>query len=601
MKNKILTIIILLILLSIFTIFVFAYKNKYEVLNVKSADRITVDINHNGTVDSDEVICIDKIESFEYEPDENFYNQYSKKYGLNNKDLIGLWYLGREFGYKTLLNKKIILKLKKNGKHAYCRTADVYIDGVNYKDLVYNAGFGFINNKAADETILKQNIEKARKLNLVILNHHSNKYHTLDCEYGNMAHDKIIIPFSQLPKDTSPCHFCHKINNKKYTKHKVKTIQIGTSPALKATFGDIIFYRFDYTKHLKPNSNCTTEVCKMVIEKINNAQKNIDIAMYGYDNIPAITIALNNAKTRGVKIRYVYDEVPDGNKTFYRDNDRITAVSIYYKSDRLANESGKFMHNKFIIFDNSSVLTGSMNFSPAGLSGYDINDVIIINSQEVAKLYTTEFEQMIDGKFHNKKSKHNLPNKFIIGDSQLEVYFSPQDKSSARIVDLLNNATKYVYIPTFLITHKGISDAIVKAKKRGVDVKIIIDANNVNIRNTKHTYFKNNAIPMKAENYAGKLHSKSMIIDDEYVITGSMNFSNSGENKNDENMLVIKNNLLAKNYKEFFLYLWKVIPDKYLKYAPRAESFESIGSCSDGVDNNFDGKTDSADAGCQKK
>ena len=181
------------------------------------------------------------------------------------------------------------------------------------------------------------------------------------------------------------------------------------------------------------------------------------------------------------------------------------------------------------------------------------------------------------------------------------MYFSPQDKSSARIVDLLNNATKYVYIPTFLITHKEISDAIVKAKKRGVDVKIIIDANNVNIRNTKHTYFKNNAIPMKAENYAGKLHSKSIIIDDEYVITGSMNFSNSGENKNDENMLVIRNNLLARNYKEFFLYLWRVIPDKYLRYTPRAESFESIGSCSDGVDNNFDGKTDSADAGCQKK
>ena len=75
MKNKILTIIILLILLSIFTIFVFAYKNKYEVLNVKSADQITVDINHNGTVDSDEVICIDKIESFEYEPDEKFYQK----------------------------------------------------------------------------------------------------------------------------------------------------------------------------------------------------------------------------------------------------------------------------------------------------------------------------------------------------------------------------------------------------------------------------------------------------------------------------------------------------------------------------------------------
>ena len=600
MKNKILTIIFLITLLFIFILFVSLYKNKYEVLDVLSADKITVDFNHNGIADPEETVCVKGIESFEYETDDKFFKKYSVKYKLNKYDFISLWYLGREYGAKTLLNKKITLKLKHNNEQTYCKTADIFIDGVNYKDLVYYVGFGFINNKTADEKILKQNIEKSRKLNLVVLNHHSNKYHTLDCEYGNMAHDKIIIPLSQLPKDMTPCHFCHKINNKKYSKHKTKIVQIGTSPALKVLAGDILFYRFDYTKHLKPDSNCETEVCKMIVEKINKTKNNIDIAIYGYDNIPSITNALNKAKTRGVKIRYVYDEAPDNN-TFYRDNSLIKNISEKYKSDKSTNEAGKIMHNKFIIFDNNTVLTGSMNYSPTGLSGYDINDVIVINSPEVSKLYSAEFEQMLDGKFHNKKSKHNLPNKFIIGSTQLEVYFSPQDKSSARIIELINNAKRYVYIPTFLITHKEISDAIIRAKRRGADVKIIIDTNSVNTRNTKHLFLKENSIPVKAENYAGKLHSKSIVIDDEYVITGSMNLSNSGENKNDENILVIKNNLLAKNYKEFFLYLWKIIPDKYLKYAPRAESFESIGSCSDGVDNNFDGKTDSLDAGCQKK
>ena len=126
-----------------------------------------------------------------------------------------------------------------------------------------------------------------------------------------------------------------------------------------------------------------------------------------------------------------------------------------------------------------------------------------------------------------------------------------------------------------------------------------MDANSIHTRNTKHLLLKQNSIPVKVENLGGKLHSKAMIIDDEYTIIGSMNFSNSGENKNDENLLVIKNTNITKNYKNLFLYLWKSIPDKYLKYYPRSESKESVGSCYDGVDNNFDGKIDSQDAGCK--
>ena len=95
------------------------------------------------------------------------------------------------------------------------------------------------------------------------------------------------------------------------------------------------------------------------------------------------------------------------------------------------------MHNKFIIFDKKTVFTGSMNFSATGTSGYDANNVVIIDSIDIANLYTHEFEQMISGKFHNKKSRNTAANKFQIDNSIIEVYFSPQDKSSIRIVELI--------------------------------------------------------------------------------------------------------------------------------------------------------------------
>ena len=208
---------------------------------------------------------------------------------------------------------------------------------------------------------------------------------------------------------------------------------------------------------------------------------------------------------------------------------------------------------------------------------------------------------MLGGKFHTKKEKLNLNNKFMIGDSLVEVYFSPKYHTSTRIIELIKSAKKYIYIPAFLITHTEISNELVAAKNRGVDVRIIIDANSTGTRNSKHALLRKSGILLKTENYAGKLHSKTIIIDDEYLITGSMNFSNSGENKNDENLLVIKNSKIAKAHKAFFLYLWTMIPNKYLKYNAKPESTESIGSCTDGVDNNFNGKIDSQEELCRGK
>lgn len=155
------------------------------------------------------------------------------------------------------------------------------------------------------------------------------------------------------------------------------------------------------------------------------------------------------------------------------------------------------MHNKFIIFDNKIVYTGSMNFSQNGLSGYDQNDVTIINSKEIAKLYSQEFEQMFSGKFHKDKIKNQENNTYKIGNSEIEVYFSPQDKSSFRIIQLIQNSKHYIYIPTFLITHSRISNELIKARQRGVDVRMIMDANNVHTKNTKHQILRKNGIPVK--------------------------------------------------------------------------------------------------------
>ncbi len=604
MNKNHLTAALIIVIFVAFTGFI-AIKNKQStVLNVLSPTELEINKTNDKTTGSNEIICVDGIEAFSLAPEDYFVKKYSNTLKINKIDIISLGYLAQEYAQKTLTNNKISVIYTPKSDHK-CKYAKIKINGMQYSTLLANNGYGFANGGIINTKNFNKNLENARKLNLVILNHHSNKYHTLDCPYGNAAHDSIVIPQKQLPKNAKPCKFCHEIN--KQLKHINKGNSYITNkfrviiPPLQVTEGKLKIFMTDFTGNLKPNTSCETTVCKQLIGMINSSKSTIDIAAYGYDNIPKITSALTTAKSRGVKIRYVYDGTYKSLNDHYKDNHIITDLAEISNSDKTNSktQSNIIMHNKFIIFDNKAVFTGSLNLSRSGLSDYDVNDIVIIDSTEIANLYKQEFEQMLSGKFHNQKVKLNTPRQYIIGNSVVEIYFSPKDKVDNRIIELIDNANNYIYIPTFLITHKEISDALVKARQKGVDVRLIIDANSTSTRNTKHRQLRANGIILKTENYAGKLHTKTMIIDDIYTITGSMNFSNSGVNKNDENIIIIKNTQIAKAHKNFFLYLWTIIPNKYLKYNARPESKESIGSCSDGIDNNFNGKIDIEEEACK--
>ena len=600
MKNHFTTLFLLSLLVAFLTFLNISSKTR-TVRSVISPTKIIIDTNSKNT-HSNETYCIDGIDAFSLEYSEDFINKYTQKYNLTQNEFISLGYLAQDYAQKTLLNQKVRIKLGTNVSKE-CKYASISLNGIDYKKALENSGFGIVNDNIKNLDKFKHNLELARKLNLVILNHHSNKYHTLDCPYGNIAHDKVILPKSQLPEDTIPCKFCHTDKPKTRLIKDNDIIEIPSiiQPSLQISNGEITTYITNFTKVLKPTNTCNTSACIRLLSEIDNSNSTIDIALYGYREVPEITSALKRAKTRGVRIRYVYDSLYDTSRNYYPDNEVIEKLASSYRSDRSSSQtlSNMLMHNKFLIFDNKTVYTGSMNLSSTGTSGFDVNSIIIIKSIEVANLYTKEFEQMLNGKFHTEKNIFTTNRKFLLDNSEIEIYFSPKDKTTNRILELIKNAKTYIYIPTFLITHNEIATELINAHNRGVDVRIIIDANSVTTRNTKHSQLRKSGIMLKTENYAGKLHAKTMIIDDTYFVSGSMNFSNSGANKNDENLVIIKDKDIAKLHKNFFLYLWTIIPNKYLHKNAKPESPDSIGSCSDGIDNNFNNKTDNEEDYCK--
>lgn len=116
------------------------------------------------------------------------------------------------------------------------------------------------------------------------------------------------------------------------------------------------------------------------------------------------------------------------------------------------------------------------------------------------------------------------------------------------VIPLLEAATKSVTIYTFAFTDRVIIDRLIKAhEQRGVNVKVYMDYNMFRsmYRYSAFTYrtlaekVKNVKVTRKSD--GGLLHHKVIMIDDEILILGSLNFSNNAVSSNDENFLVIRN------------------------------------------------------------
>lgn len=557
----------------------------YAVLKVLSPIQIVVDINDNGIQDDDETIFVG-LKSFSLKLNQEQKN-FAKELKISEEEAIGLGYLAQNFAKDTLADKKVKLKNK-----------NIIIDNKNYETLLFNSGLAFNGKGNYNHIKFEEKLKKVHFLNLRIFNNKNHKYHKLTCKYGQIAHNAQIIPQGQLPKDASPCKFCFESSKNSKNSAKRKFAEdiipyVAQSPTVFKTQSIQIFLT-DFTRVLKPTNNCETDFCQVLLKEIDSAQNSIDFAIYGYTKIPKIQTALDNAQKRGVKIRFVYD-LDDQGLNIYPDTLALSQVLKNNNSDKLK----QIMHNKFFIFDKKTVLTGSANISNTDLSGFNSNAVVLINSSQVAEIFSKEFEQMFSSKFHKEKIKIDGTENINIDGEDFSIYFSPQNHAiTDNIIPLTDNAKKYIYMPIFLITHKGLAESLIRASNRGVAVKVILDATNAHGSYSKHKFLRQNGVLVKTENFAGKLHSKSIIIDDMYTIIGSMNFSRSGENVNDENVIIIKSPEIANFYKTFFQYLWKRIPDKWLTKNARAESPDSIGSCCDGVDNDFDGKIDMQDDSC---
>lgn len=135
-----------------------------------------------------------------------------------------------------------------------------------------------------------------------------------------------------------------------------------------------------------------------------------------------------------------------------------------------------------------------------------------------------------------------------VSEAKIQILFSPSGGCTDAIVCSIDKSKKNIYVQAYSFTSKPIAEALVKAKKRGIEVEIILDKSQRSEKYSSADFVSHSNIPTYIDSAHTIAHNKIMIIDDEIVITGSFNFTKSAEQSNAENILLIENTNIAQTY-----------------------------------------------------
>jgi len=134
----------------------------------------------------------------------------------------------------------------------------------------------------------------------------------------------------------------------------------------------------------------------------------------------------------------------------------------------------------------------------------------------------------------------------------MQVCFSPPLPQGCdptqTIVQAINAANQQVLVQAYSFTAAPIAKSIVDAKRRGLDVRVILDKSNLREGYSAATFLEHAGVPVFIDSAHAIAHNKVMVIDGQTVITGSFNFTKAAEERNAENLVVLRDPTVASQY-----------------------------------------------------
>jgi hypothetical protein len=132
--------------------------------------------------------------------------------------------------------------------------------------------------------------------------------------------------------------------------------------------------------HFSPKGGCTDAV----VREINDAEKRILVQAYSFTSAP-IAKALVDAHKRGVDVRVILDKSQRTEK--YSSADFVLHAGIL----TLIDAKHAIAHNKIMVIDGETVITGSFNFTKAAEEN-NAENLLVIRDKAIAEKYTSNWD-----------------------------------------------------------------------------------------------------------------------------------------------------------------------------------------------------------------
>ncbi len=144
-----------------------------------------------------------------------------------------------------------------------------------------------------------------------------------------------------------------------------------------------------------------------------------------------------------------------------------------------------------------------------------------------------------------------------IADSEISVYFCPEDECDAQIVGQINAAQQSIHAAVYSFTLDSVGDALIEAKARGVEVRVVLDEGQAAQEASEFQRLRDANIAVLLDGNPDYMHNKFAVFDSSKVATGSYNWTKHATKGNDENLILLKSAELAAKYEAEFSELWE--------------------------------------------
>jgi len=267
-----------------------------------------------------------------------------------------------------------------------------------------------------------------------------------------------------------------------------------------------------------------------IADEVAGATREIRVAMY---NIRSDRLGwlLLDKQNQGVDVEVLWDAKQMA-KEYNTLDDELIAAGLHVVP--VLNERSEYatLHDKLAVIDGERVILGSANWGYSAL--FENNEsLLVLTSPAAAAVVDAELDEVASG------VKVPRPGD---ADSRVQLYFSPEDRLDLRVEEAIDAAEERIYVAVFSLRLRSLSEALVRARDRGVAVYVMTDAKQAATA-WEDDYLRDHGIDvveaLNATTDFTAMHHKLAVIDGRTTLVGAYNWTYTATFHSYEDLAVI--------------------------------------------------------------